>query len=239
MTVPAVELIGASIGHEHRPLVGDLDLRVEAGGLLVVMGTNGSGKSTLLKTLAGLLAPVAGTVRVLGADAGRSPARVAYLPQHPPRTFALPLRAGDVVAMGRFARLGLLRRPAAADRLAVERAMARTGVTPFARQPLRQLSGGQQQRAHLAQVLARDADLLLLDEPTAGLDAGGRAAVADVVAEERARGAAVVLATHDLDDAVHADEVLLVARRVVALGPPGEALSDEHLRECYGFTDRH
>jgi ABC-type Mn2+/Zn2+ transport system ATPase subunit len=88
-------------------------------------------------------------------------------------------------------------------------------------------------------VLAREADVLLLDEPTAGLDAAGREAVTRVIEEERRRGAAVVLATHDLADAETADEVLLLAGRVVAQGTPTLALTDEHLRECYGFTDRH
>jgi ABC-type Mn2+/Zn2+ transport system ATPase subunit len=235
----SVLLRNAAVGYGGRATLDGLNVSLPPGGLLVLMGTNGSGKSTILKTLAGLLKPIDGEVSLLGGAPGAQPARVGYLPQHPASSFTLPLRAADVVAMGRFARLGLVRRGTSTDRAAIASAMDRTGVNRFASQPLRELSGGQQQRTHLAQVLAREADVLLLDEPTAGLDASGRQAVANVVDAERARGASVVLATHDLADAEHADIVLLLAGKVVAQGSPAATLTDEHLRECYGFTDRH
>lgn len=235
----AITLDRLSVGYPGRTVVEELSLTVEPGGMLALMGTNGSGKSTVLKTIAGLLAPVAGTVRVLGGPPGGSPRQVAYLCQDPPSSFTLPLRASDVVAMGRFSRLGLLRRTGADDRAEVDAAMRAMGVTPFADRALFELSGGQQQRTHLAQALARRADVLLVDEPTAGLDAAGRAAFADVVKAERARGCAVVMATHDLDDAQQADTVVLLANRLIAVGSPSAVLTDEHLRACFGFTDRH
>jgi ABC-type Mn2+/Zn2+ transport system ATPase subunit len=105
--------------------------------------------------------------------------------------------------------------------------------------PIRDLSGGQQQRAHLAQVITREAKVLLLDEPTAGLDINGRRLVAEIIAEERAKGCTVVLATHELSDAENATAVMLLAQRVVAMGPPSEALRDDYLRECFGFTQPH
>jgi ABC-type Mn2+/Zn2+ transport system ATPase subunit len=113
------------------------------------------------------------------------------------------------------------------------------GVEQFRNKPMHALSGGQQQRVHLAQVLARGADVLLLDEPTAGLDAQGRKAVARMVQEERDAGHCVVMATHDLVVAEPADTVLLLAHRLIAQGAPGEVLTDANLRETYGFTDRH
>ena len=105
--------------------------------------------------------------------------------------------------------------------------------------PLRDLSGGQQQRAQLAQVLAREADVLLLDEPTAGLDVTGRRLVAEIIEQERRRGVTVVMATHELSDAEHATSVMLLAQRVVAFGAPETALRDDYLRECFGFTQPH
>jgi ABC-type Mn2+/Zn2+ transport system ATPase subunit len=117
--------------------------------------------------------------------------------------------------------------------------MERTGIETQASKPIRDLSGGQQQRTHLAQVLARQAEVLLLDEPTAGLDINGRKLVAELVAAERARGVTVVMATHELSDAEHATSVMLLAQRVVAVGPPEIALRDEFLRECFGFTQPH
>jgi len=141
--------------------------------------------------------------------------------------------------MGRYAHLGLFGRSTARDRSIVDDTMLRTGAVGFAEKSLRELSGGQQQRTHLAQVLTRQAEVLLLDEPTAGLDIAGKSAVAGIIADERARGVTVVLATHDLSDAESATTVMLLAQRVVAIGTPAEALRDEYLRECFGFTQPH
>ena len=227
------------VGYGKHPVVSGVNLELQPGSLLVLIGTNGSGKSTLLKTLAGLITPVHGDLHVLGEHAGKLPTRVAYLPQHPVSSHTLPLRVKDVVAMGRFAHLGLLKRASSVDREIVITSMRRTGIHEHSEKPISDLSGGQQQRTHLAQVLARQAEILLLDEPTAGLDINGRTAVADLIASERARGVTVVMATHELADAEQATSVMLLAQRVVAMGTPQEALRDEYLRECFGFTQPH
>jgi ABC-type Mn2+/Zn2+ transport system ATPase subunit len=235
----ALVLDGLDVGYDGVRVVTGLTLRLAPGGALALIGTNGSGKSTVLKTLAGLLTPLAGRVEVAGGAPGATPAAVAYLCQNPPSSFTLPLRAADIVSMGRFARLGLLRRPGRSDHDAVASAMTAMGVHAFADRSLMELSGGQQQRTHLAQVLARRADVLLVDEPTAGLDAAGRAAFAAALLAERARGCAVVIATHDLDDAEAADLVVLLGPGLVAMGPPAEVLTDANLRHVFGATGQH
>ena len=235
----AIYASALSIGHDGRRVVGDITFDLKTGDLLVLIGTNGSGKSTLLKTLVGMLAPISGEVSILGRQPGAMPSRVAFLPQHPVSSHTLPLRAEHVVEMGRYAHLGLLKRSKQIDREIVAQSMVRTGVNEFASRALRDLSGGQQQRTHLAQVLARRAEVLLLDEPTAGLDVNGRQAVADLISQERENGVTVVLATHEISDANSATTVMLLAHRVVAIGPPEEALRDEYLRECFGFTQPH
>ena len=227
------------VGYGKHPVVEGVMLDMHPGELLVIIGTNGSGKSTLLKTLAGLIHPVHGDLHVLGQHAGQLPTRVAYLPQHPVSSHTLPLQVRDVVTMGRFAHLGLFKRTSSSDRTIVSSAMQRTGIDAQANKPIRDLSGGQQQRTHLAQVLAREAEILLLDEPTAGLDINGRKLVTELIAAERARGVTVVMATHELADAEQATSVMLLAQRVVSMGPPQEALRDEYLRECFGFTQPH
>ena len=227
------------VGYGKHPVVEGVMLDMQPGELLVLIGTNGSGKSTLLKTLAGLIHPVHGELHVLGKNAGQLPTRVAYLPQHPVSSHTLPICVRDMVAMGRYAHLGLMKHASAHDRALVEESMSRVGIEEKASQPIRDLSGGQQQRTHLAQVLARQAEVLLLDEPTAGLDINGRKLVADLVSAERARGVTVVMATHELLDAEHATSVMLLAQRVVSVGPPDVALRDEYLRECFGFTQPH
>jgi ABC-type Mn2+/Zn2+ transport system ATPase subunit len=238
-TMRSIKTEQLGVGYTKFPVVDNISLSLEPGALLVLIGTNGSGKSTILKTMAGLLAPISGSLEILGALSGSLPKRVAYLPQHPVSTHTLPLRVRDVVAMGRFAHLGLFRRPSTNDRLIVDSSMQRTGIDPQANKPILDLSGGQQQRTHLAQVLTRQAEILLLDEPTAGLDINGRKLVADLIASERARGVTVVMATHELQDAENANTVMLLAQRVVSIGPPDVALRDEYLRECFGFTQPH
>lgn len=235
----AITTTELDVGYGTTPVVRGITLQLEPGGLLCLIGTNGSGKSTLLKTLAGLIAPMGGQVHVLGDVPGAQPARVAFLAQRPASSFTLPIRAADVVAMGRFARLGLIRRARHIDHDACVSSMERMGVVPFANRPLMELSGGQQQRTHLAQALARQADVLLLDEPTAGLDPNGREVFARAVEEERARGCAVVMATHDLADADGADHVLLLAGRIVASGSPIDVLTPENLTTSFGLTGPH
>ena len=239
MTTATISADHLCVGYGKHPVVEGVMLDMHPGELLVLIGTNGSGKSTLLKTLAGLIHPVHGDLHVLGEPAGQLPTRVAYLPQHPVSSHTLPLQVRNVVTMGRFAHLGLFKRTSSSDRDIVSSAMQRTGIDAQANKPIRDLSGGQQQRTHLAQVLAREAEILLLDEPTAGLDINGRKLVAELIAAERARGVTVVMATHELADAEQATAVMLLAQRVVSMGPPQEALRDEYLRECFGFTQPH
>ena len=239
MLTKTVVTENVSIGFGRHTVVSEINFSTEPGALVVLIGTNGSGKSTLLKTLAGMIKPLSGNVLVLGAKPGTRVKNVGYLPQHPVSSHTLPLRVRDVVRMGRFADLGLFSRETAMDRESVENALKKTGSLEFADKPLRDLSSGQQQRAHLAQVLTRQAEVLLLDEPTAGLDIIGRKLVANLIASERARGVTVVMATHELQDAETADIVMLLAQRVVSIGAPDVALRDEYLRECFGFTQPH
>lgn len=233
---PVVRATGLGVGYGRETVVAAIDIELAPGSELAVVGTNGSGKSTFVRTVAGLLPPVAGGLTVLGAAPGTQPARVAYLGQSHPAAFVLPLRARDVVAMGRFARLGLLRRPRARDRAAVADALERMGVTHLADAPLATMSGGQRQRVFLAQALAWEADVLILDEPTSALDVAGRELLEAAIAVECTRGAAVVVCTHDIRDALQADAVLLLAGRVVACGPPAQVLTREALLETFGLV---
>ncbi len=226
------------VGYEGRAIVAGVDLDVRARTSLALVGTNGSGKSTLLRTIVGLLPVVAGELDVLGARPGGSPARLAYQSQFHASGFVLPLRAIDVVRMGRYPVLGLLGRMRSEDHDLVAWSMEAMGISDLARSALRSLSGGQQQRVYLAQVLARRADLIVLDEPTSGLDAGGRERYLRVFATELERGAAIVTATHDISEAIEYDQVLLLARRVVALGPGVEVLTADRLLDTFGIVVR-
>jgi manganese transport system ATP-binding protein len=198
------------------------------------VGPNGSGKSTLLHALAGLLSPRAGTLEVLSGPPSAAAGRIAYVLQATAADARLPVTVREIVAMARYPGLGLLRRPAPADREAVDHALARVELADLARRRLDELSGGQRQRVFVAQGLAQEADVLLLDEPVTGLDLVSRTLITDAIEAERARGAAVVVTTHNLGEAAAADQMLLLAGRVVAAGAPADVLTRDHLAEAYG-----
>jgi ABC-type Mn2+/Zn2+ transport system ATPase subunit len=224
------------IGYKNKSVVKGITFQLQKGQSLALVGINGSGKSTLLKTIVGLIPLIQGQLNVLNRHIGNIPKNIAYLSQFHASGFILPLCAIDVVRMGRFPARGLLRRMTREDNELVTAAMKTMDVEYLANSPLRLLSGGQQQRVYLAQVLARHADLLVLDEPTAGLDAAGREVYLKAVNSELARGAAVVTATHDIQEASHCDQVMLLAHRVVAIGTPSAVLTSAMLLETFGIV---
>ena len=210
---------------------------VPAGVVTALIGSNGSGKSTLLNAIAGLHEPAAGQLTVEPLD-GR-PRPVAYVLQTTKVNEALPVSVREVVTMGRYATAGAYGRLRSADRVAVDEAMARTGVVDLADRPVHELSGGQRQRVFVAQGLAQEHDLLLLDEPLTGLDLTSAEAIDEVIHAEHERGHTVVMTTHDLSEAQAADYVLLLSGRVVAAGPPSEVLTAGNLAAAYGPSLLH
>lgn len=231
----AVTVAGASFGYEGRAAVLSIpELVLRVGTLTALVGPNGSGKSTLLAAIAGLLRPREGSVEVLGEPAERVRRRVAYVLQSTRADEVLPVTVHEVVTMARFAVRGPFRRLRTEDRRAVDGAVARLELEHLARRHLRDLSGGERQRVLVAQGLAQEAPVLLLDEPVTGLDLVSRRRIFEAITEERDRGTAVVMATHDLEDAQLADEVVVLAGRVVAAGRPSKVLRTEQLTEAYG-----
>lgn len=210
---------------EHVALAG-LDLEVAAPASVAVIGPNGSGKSTLLGAIAGLTIPSAGSV-----SSSSPPALVL---QSTDVERSLPITVRDTVALARYPRLGIMRRFSATDREAIQVAMERLDVSDLATRQLHELSGGQRQRVFVAQGLAQEADILLLDEPLTGLDVVSRDVILEVMDQERDAGRIVVSTTHNLDDARRCDRVLLLATTPIAFGTPDEVLTDDHLRSAFG-----
>jgi ABC-type Mn2+/Zn2+ transport system ATPase subunit len=235
-SAPFVAAKHLNVGYNNEVIVSDINLELRREQAIALIGTNGSGKSTLLKAIIGLMPSLGGELTVFGTRPGNNAHRIAYLGQFHASGFILPLRAIDVVRMGRFPLRGLWRRMDREDDEIVMSAMRTMGIEKLADTPLRSLSGGQQQRTYLAQVLAHRADLLVLDEPTAGLDAGGRELYLHAINDELCRGAAIVMATHDIqEEAALCNQVLLLARRVVAIGPPQDVLTPDALLETFGI----
>ena len=168
----------------------DLTLSIPPATITAIVGSNGSGKSTLLALLAGIHAPDSGTVDVTATD-------IAFAVQRSTVTDSFPLTAAEAVMMGRWRRLGLLGRPRAADRAIVEHCLTELGLTDLRNRTLGKLSGGQRQRVLLAQAFAQQAPLVLLDEPTTGLDADSATAVVGHLTELAAAGSTIIAASHD------------------------------------------
>jgi ABC-type Mn2+/Zn2+ transport system ATPase subunit len=230
-----VWLSDVSAGYVDRPALEHVTLAVETGSLLAVVGPNGAGKSTLLKLMAGLLRPWTGRIEVLGAIPGREARRVAYVPQAELVDWAFPVTVEDVVMMGRFPRLGPVRRPARDDRRAVAEALEQVGMAGHRRTQVGRLSGGQRRRVFLARALAAEADLFLLDEPVTGIDATTQELLMDLLEAQAARGRTVVATTHDLACAAQRfQRVLAVNRTVVAHGPSNLVLDADVLARAYG-----
>jgi manganese/iron transport system ATP-binding protein len=232
---PAIDLRGVTAGYDDRPAVESVDLSIPAGSLVAIFGPNGGGKTTLLKLIAGLLEPWSGTIRVLGLAPSEAAHRIAYVPQAELVDWAFPVSVWDVAMMGRFARLGPLHQPGAADRAAVSAALDRVGMLAEARTQIGRLSGGQRRRAFLARAIAAEAELYLLDEPVTGVDVPTQEDLMDLLAAESAKGRTVVATTHDLAAASrHFERVVGVNRRIHADGPVSLLNDPDVLANTYG-----
>jgi len=239
--MPHLELDGVAVALGGRDVVREVSAQAAAGELVVVVGPNGAGKTTLLRAIAGLIAPRAGAIRVLGHDPLRAPRRaiareLAYLPQH--YELAFPFAVEEVVLLGRYARqhgIGL----AGDDDLAAARAaMAACDVAHLAARRFDELSGGEARRVIVAQALCQGARCLLLDEPTAGLDPAHARAIFAMLRAQCDAGAAAIAVTHDLDLALrHGGVMWLVSEgRLAARGAPAEVLAGPEARAAFGLA---
>ena len=226
-------------GHPGRTLGRDIDLDVQAGEVLCVLGPNGGGKTTLFRTLLGLLPTHAGTIALSGKplDAYKPAERaklMAYVPQAGNSTFAFTVH--EVVLMGRTAHLGLFASPGAKDIAAANAAINELNIAHLADKSFTQISGGERQLALIARALAQASPLLILDEPTASLDFGNQTLILNEIRRLKASGRSVLFCTHDPDHALQcADRALLLHRgNVLALGIPREVVTAANLKTLYG-----
>lgn len=226
---------GLTVSYGADPVVFSVDMTVQPGAMTAIIGPNGAGKSTLLKAALGIVTPLAGRITFWDAALDKMRARVAYVPQRASVDWDFPTQVLDVVMMGLYRELGLLRRIGPKHIAKAMDCLTRVGMQDFADRQIGQLSGGQQQRVFLARALAQDADLFLLDEPFAGVDAATEAAIIDVLKALRADGKTVVAVHHDLSTvAAYFDRVFLINRRRIGEGRVAEAFTQDSLRDTYG-----
>lgn len=224
---PAVIVQELQINYGTRSILWDISFALPKGEMIGIIGPNGAGKSTLLKALLRLIKPLTGSVAIHGA--------VAYVPQRESVDWDFPITAEEVVLMGRYGKLGLFGRVKKADREAAAAALEQVGMTAFAKRQISELSGGQQQRLFIARALVQDADILLLDEPFAGVDLATEKTIVQILQGEKRKGKTILIVHHDLPSVTeYFDWALLMNTRLIACGPVQESFTKENLAKTFG-----
>lgn len=232
---PILDVHDVTVAYVRKPVLWDVDLTLHEPVLSAIVGPNGAGKSTLLKAVLGLTPVASGSVQVFGQPVAAVRKRIGYVPQRESVDWEFPVTVLDVALMGTYGRLGWFRRPGRAELAVAREALERMGLADLSSRQIGQLSGGQQQRVFLARALAQQADLYLMDEPLAGVDAATEAAILQLLRELRAAGKTVLVVHHDLRTvAEHFEHVILLNMRLVASGPVSQVFHEENLRKTYG-----
>ncbi|MFC8960059.1 manganese ABC transporter ATP-binding protein MntB [Bacillus subtilis] len=230
-----VELDNVTVAYHKKPVLQDISLQVPVGKLIGIIGPNGAGKSTLIKTILGLVPRASGDISIYGKDYKDQRTRIGYVPQRGSVDWDFPTSPLDVVLMGRYGRIGLLKRPKKADVEMAKAALTKVGMHDYAKRQISQLSGGQQQRVFLARALCQNADIYFMDEPFAGVDAATERAIMTLLAELKEKGKTVLVVHHDLQTAEdYFDWILLLHLRKIAFGPAENVFTIENLQKTYG-----
>lgn len=224
-----------TVAYHRKPVLWEVDYTAPAGSLIAIVGPNGAGKSTLLKATLELIPRLSGEVYVFGRPYRRQRGRVAYVPQRETVDWDFPVSALDVVAMGLYRQIGWCLPVTRRHRQRALSALEQVGMARLARRQISQLSGGQQQRVFLARALVQNADLYLMDEPFASVDAATEQAIVRVLRNLRVAGKTALVVHHDLESVTsYFDQVILLNMRVVAAGPTKEVFTRENIRATYG-----
>ncbi len=224
-----------TVAYHRKPVLWDVDLDVPPGKLVGIVGPNGAGKSTLIKAVMDLIPRTSGRVRIFGEPYRKQRHRVGYVPQRESVDWDFPVSALDVVTMGRYGRIGWFKPVLRRHREIARHALERVGIADLAHRQISQLSGGQQQRTFLARALVQEADLYLMDEPFAAVDAATEKAIVRLLQDLRSAGKTCLVVHHDLQTvSEYFDHLILLNMRVVAHGPTAEVFTHENLHKTYG-----
>lgn len=230
----AINVEDMTVAYNEKPVLWDVDLNIPEGILLAIVGPNGAGKSTLIKSMLELVKPLSGKVLFKGKTYIEMRKKIAYVPQRGSVDWNFPTNALDVVLMGRYADIGWFKRPNKNDKKIAIEALKKVAMEDFSKRQISQLSGGQQQRVFLARALVQDADIYIMDEPFAGVDAKTEKAIINLLKELRSRGKTVVSVHHDLQTVEeYFDWVSLINRTVVKTGPVKEVFTNENIQKTY------
>ena len=235
MNSPALELHDLTVSYAKKPVLYGVDVQVPQGALVGIIGPNGAGKSTMIRAIMGLLPLSSGWVQIFGESFEKARHRVGYVPQREQVDWDFPVNVMDVVMMGRYGRLGWLKRPTREDRRIAEESLEKVGMLPFRNRQIANLSGGQQQRVFLARALAQQSDLYLMDEPFAGVDATTERAIISLLRDLKEQGKTILVVHHDLTTAKeYFDHLMLLNMRLVAFGKTEDIFTVDLLQKTYG-----
>ena len=233
-TSTAIEVSNLTVSYGPVPALLDISVQIPAGKLIGIIGPNGSGKSTLIKSMLGFVRPDVGSVEVFGQDVASVKGRIAYVPQRGSVDWDFPVTVREVAAMGRYGKRRWWQDLTKEDYYLAGEALEKVRMSEFANRQIGQLSGGQQQRVFMARALAQNADILLLDEPFAGVDAATESAILEVLQDTKASGKTVVVVHHDLATAAeYFDLLLLLKQRLFGFGAPAQVLDPTLLADVY------
>lgn len=231
----ALDIHGLSVAYRETPVVTHATLTVPCGVAMGIVGPNGAGKSTLIKATLGLIPRLTGQAEFFGTSLHEARAKVGYMPQSASVDWDFPATVADVVLMGTYGQLRIGKRPTREHKNAAEQAIETVGMTEFSTRQIGELSGGQKQRVFLARMLASNPELLIMDEPFAGIDAASERAIMGVLSELHTQGRTIVMVHHDLSTlTTYCDHVALINREIIAAGPIETTLTAENLRQTYG-----
>ena len=234
MSIPAIKVSNVTVSYGPTPALLDVSFEVPPGLLVGIIGPNGSGKSTLIKTILGFKRPDIGSVELFGKPADQVRGRVAYVPQHGSVDWEFPISVRDVALMGRYGKIPWWGGASAEDKRIARESLEMVRMEEFENRQIGQLSGGQKQRVFMARAMAQGADILLLDEPFAGVDAATERAILDVLQRTRESGRTLLVVHHDLATAAeYFDRLVLVKQRLFAYGTPQQVLHPELLSGVY------
>lgn len=232
---PVIELHNLTVAYQQKPVLWNLDYTLPAGKLIGVVGPNGSGKTTMIKSIMGLVPLSSGYVRIFDEPLDKVRARVSYVPQRGSVDWDFPINVLEVVLMGRAKPRQLFSRYSSQDKEIAMDALKKVNMEAFIKRQISELSGGQQQRVFLARALAQQADLYLMDEPFAGVDAATENTIMDLLKSMRAEGKTIVVVHHDLQTVnQYFDWLILLNTRLIASGPTEEVFSSDILNQTYG-----
>ena len=237
----AVSINDLTVAYDDKPVLWDIDLDIKKGTLMAIVGPNGAGKSTLIKAMLNLIKPITGCISFFGSSYKKERSKIAYVPQRGSVDWDFPTTALDVVEMGRYGKIGWIKRVGKSDRKIAVDAIKKVGMEGFEKRQISQLSGGQQQRIFLARALVQDAEIYFMDEPFQGVDAKTEKSIINILKKLRDEGKTVIVVHHDLQTVEeYFDYITFINVAVISSGKIKEIFNRENIEKTYknrSFTD--